>query len=117
MKQDNIILEKSYTFGLRIVKLYMHLRKQRVERELLIQLLRSGTSIGANTEEAIGAQSRSDFIHKFSIAYKESRETAYWLKLLKDARILEDKLAGSFIKDIEELKRILASILRSSKGN
>jgi len=74
MKQDNVILEKSYTFGLRIVKLYLHLRKQRVERELLIQLLKSGTSIGANTEEAIGAQSKTDFIHKFSIAYKESRK-------------------------------------------
>ena len=117
MKEDNVILQKSYTFGLRIVKLYMHLRKQRVERELLLQLLRSGTSIGANTEEAIGAQSKSDFIHKFSIAYKESREACYWLRLLKDTGILEEKLSVSFIKDIDELKRILASILKSSKGN
>ncbi len=80
MKQDNVILEKSYTFGLRIVKLYMHLRKQRVKRELLIQLLRSGTSIGANTEEALGAQSKNDFILNFSIAYQISRETSYWLR-------------------------------------
>jgi len=63
MKETNIVLTKSYAFGLRIVKLYMHLRKQRVERELLIQLLKAGTSIGANTEEAAGGQSRSDFVH------------------------------------------------------
>jgi four helix bundle protein len=116
MKQNNAILEKSYAFGLRIVKLYMHLRKQKVERELLIQLLRSGTSIGANTEEAIGAQSRVDFIHKFSITYKEARETSYWLRLLKDTQLLDDRLPQSFLNDITELKRILASILKTSKN-
>ena len=115
MKEQNIILEKSYTFGLRMVKLYMHLRKQKVERELLIQMMKSGTSIGANIEEAVGAQSKSDFIHKVSIAYKESRETSYWLRLLNDAKILEDRLSQSFLKDIEELKKILASIFKTSK--
>lgn len=115
MKQGNIILEKSYSFGLRTVKLYLHLRKQKIERELLIQLLRSGTSIGANVEEAVGAQSKNDFVHKLSIAYKESRETSYWLKLLNDTGILEDKLARSFLNDIGELKKILASILKTSK--
>lgn len=116
MKENNAVLEKSYAFGLRTVKLYTHLRKQKIERELLIQLLRSGTSIGANIEEAIGAQSRSDFIHKVSISYKEARETSYWLRLLKDARLLDDKLAYSFLNDIDELKRILASILKTSKN-
>ncbi len=115
MKRENIILEKSYAFGLRIVKLYMHLRKQKVERELLLQLLRSGTSIGANTEEAIGGQSRSDFVHKLSIAYKEARETSHWLRLLSDAGLLEEKLAVSFLSDIEELKKILVSIIKTSK--
>ena len=115
MKEHNIILEKTYSFGLRTVKLYMHLRKQKIERELLIQLLRSGTSIGANVEEAIGGQSKADFIHKMSIAYKEARETNYWLKILKDAGIIEIKIAQSFIADIEELNKILASILKSSK--
>jgi four helix bundle protein len=115
MKGENIILEKTYAFGLRIVKLYMHLRKQKIERELLLQLLRSGTSIGANTEEAIGGQSKSDFVHKLSIAYKEARETSYWLRLLNDSGILEEKLALSFLSDIEELKKILASILKTSK--
>ena len=71
MKDNNVILEKSYNFALRIVKLYLHLRKEKVERELLIQLLKSGTSIGANVEEAVGAQSKSDFIHKISVAYQE----------------------------------------------
>jgi len=116
MKEQNIILEKSYNFGLRIVKLYIHLRKQKVERELLLQLLRSGTSIGANIEEAEGAQSKSDFIHKVSISYKEARETSYWLRLLTDTELLETKLSESFLKDIEELKKILASILKTSKN-
>ena len=116
MKEQNIILEKSYTFGLRVVKLYMHLRKQKVERELLLQLLRSGTSIGANIEEAEGAQSKSDFIHKVSIAYKEARETSYWLNLLTDAGLLDMKLSQSFLADINELKKILASILKTSKN-
>ena len=71
MKEQNLILDKSYSFGLRIVKLYMYLRKQKIERELIIQLLKSGTSVGANVEEVIGGQSSSDFIHKISIAYKK----------------------------------------------
>ena len=115
MKEHNIILEKSFAFGLRIVKLYMHLRKQKVERELLLQLLRSGTSIGANIEEAVGAQSKNDFIHKLSIAYKEARETAYWLCLLKGADLLDEKFSQSFLNDINELKKILVAILKTSK--
>ncbi|MDQ2718640.1 MAG: four helix bundle protein [Bacteroidota bacterium] len=103
MKENNIILEKSYNFALRIIKLYLHLRKQKVERELLIQLLKSGTSIGANVEEAIGAQSKSDFIHKISVAFKESRETYYWLRLFKDAEIMDLKLSASFLSESEEL--------------
>lgn len=116
MKQDNIILDKSYSFALRIIKLYTHLRKQKVKRELLIQLLRSGTSIGANVEEGVGAQSKNDFIHKVGIAYKESREISYWLRLFRDAKIIELKLSESFLSDSEELKRILSSILKTSKG-
>ena len=116
MKHDNIILEKSYSFALCIIKLYMHLRKQKVERELLIQLLKSGTSIGANVEEAVGAQSKSDFIHKLGIAYKESRETSYWLRLFRDAEIIELKLSESFLSESEELKKILSSILKTSKN-
>ena len=91
------------------------MRKNKIEREILIQFLKSGTSIGANVEEAEGAQSHKDFIHKIGIAYKEARETDYWLRILKDSELLEVKLATSFIKDVEELKKILASILKTSK--
>ena len=112
MKEQNLILDKSYSFGLRIVKLYMYLRKQKIERELIIQLLKSGTSVGANVEEAIGGQSRSDFIHKISIAYKVARETSYWLRLLNDSEILENKISLSFLKDIEELKKSFQQYLK-----
>ncbi|HUZ60298.1 MAG TPA: four helix bundle protein [Hanamia sp.] len=94
----------------------MYLRKQKVEKELLIQLLKSGTSIGANIEEAIGAQSKSDFIHKVAIACKESRETSYWPRPFKNAEIMELKLAQSFLSGSEELKKILSSILKQAKG-
>lgn len=116
MKTDNIVLDKSFQFGLRIVKLFMHLRKIKVERELCSQLLRSGTSIGANIEESVGGSSRKDFVHKLEIAYKEARETRYWLKLLKGSELLEDKLAESFISDCEEIIKILTAILTSSKA-
>lgn len=115
MTKQNIIVEKSYNFGLRTVKLYMHLRKNKVERELLIQFLKSGTSVGANVEEAEGAQSHNDFIHKMGIAYKEAREAHYWLRILRDSKLLESKLAESFIHDANELKKILASILKTAK--
>lgn len=115
MKENNVIVEKSFQFGLRIVKLFIHLRENKVERELCVQLLKSGTSIGANVEEAIGGSSRKDFIHKLEIAYREARETRYWLRLLKESTLLDVKLAESFITDCEELMKILTSILNSSK--
>ena len=116
MKQENIILNKSYAFGLRVLKLYLHLKKKKVDGGLCSQLLHSGTSIGANVEEAVGGASRKDFINKLQIAYKEARETHYWLRLLGDSEILEKKLADSFIMDCEELLKILTTILNSSKG-
>ncbi|MFT3912176.1 MAG: four helix bundle protein [Ferruginibacter sp.] len=117
MQKQNLILEKSYAFGLRIIKLHAHLKKQKAERDLIAQLLRAGTSIGANVEEAIGAQSKADFIHKLSIAYKEARETSYWLRLLRDSGMIENKLCTSFIKDSEEIKKILTAILIATKNN
>ena len=115
MKQENIILAKTYNFALRISKLHVHLRKKKVDVDLCSQLLRSGTSIGANTEEAIGGASRKDFINKLQIAYKEARETRYWLMLLMDSSFLEKKLAESFIIDCEEIIKILTAIINSSK--
>ena len=76
----------------------------------------SGTSIGANVEEAIGGSSRKDFINKLQISYREARETRYWLRLLREGEILEKKLADSFLKDCDEIIAILTSILNSSKG-
>ncbi|MBP8115030.1 MAG: four helix bundle protein [Chitinophagaceae bacterium] len=116
MKQENLILTKTYNFGLRILKLYLHLRKEKVDIGLCSQLLRSGTSIGANTEEAVGGSSRKDFINKLQIAYKEARERMYWLRLLSDSEILDQKLAESFITDCEEIIKILAAIINSSKA-
>ena len=116
MDKENVIVDKSYQFGLRTVKLYMFLRKNKVERELLIQFLKCGTSVGANVEEAEGGQSNADFIHKMGIAYKEAREAHYWLRLLRNSELLEEKLAISFLNDADELKKILASILKTSKA-
>jgi four helix bundle protein len=115
MKTENVVIEKTFQFGLRIIKLFSHLKKNKVERDLALQLLRSGTSIGANAEEAIGGSSRKDFIHKLGISYKEARETRYWIRLLKESCLLENELAESFLKDCEEIMKILTAILNASK--
>ena len=81
------------------------------------QVLRSGTSIGANIEESVHAQSRLDFVHKLSIAQKEAIETRYWLRLLKDSGYIEEKLAGSFLADCEELQRLLTASIKTAKSN
>ena len=116
MKEENVILDKTFKFGLRILKLYIHLKKKKVDGGLCSQILDSGTSIGANVEEAVGGSSRKDFINKLQIAYKEARETRYWLRLLREGDILEKKLADSFLKDCDEIIAILTAILNSSKG-
>jgi four helix bundle protein len=90
MKKDNIILDKSYQFALKVIDLNKTLVNEKKEFVLSKQLLRSGTSIGANVNEAIDGQSRADFIHKMSIALKEARETIYWLKLLHDSGYLPE---------------------------
>lgn len=114
MKQ-NIILEKTYAFSLKIVQLHFKIREDHKEFELSKQLLRSGTSIGANAEEAVGGFSRKDFIAKLQISYKEARETKYWLRLLKDSQLIPTSTADILLKDIEEIIRILTAILNSSK--
>jgi four helix bundle protein len=86
--KENILLTKSYKFALRMVKLYQYLSEEKKEFVLSKQVLRSGTSIGANIEEANQAQSKADFIHKLSIANKEAFETNYWLRLLRDSNLL-----------------------------
>ena len=115
--KENIIQQKSFAFAIRIVNSYKYLQTEKKEFVLSKQLLRSGTSIGANVEEAIGGQSKKDFIAKISISYKEARETMYWLKLLKATFYLDEKEADSISRDAEELCKILSSILVSSKQN
>jgi four helix bundle protein len=83
--------------------------------EISSQILRSGTSIGANVEEASGGSSKKDFINKMNIAYKEARETKYWLRLLRDSEIIEISLAESLLNDCEELLKILFSIINTSR--
>ena len=117
MKEGNVIAEKSYAFSIRIVNCYKHLVFTKKEFVLSKQLLRSGTSIGANIEEAIGGQSKKDFFSKLNIAYKESRETNYWLRLLRDTETLETNIAESLIKDNEEMLKIIGSIIKTIKLN
>lgn len=115
MKSDNPIQTKSYAFALRIVKLYQYLCNEKKEYPLSKQILRSGTSIGANIEEAIGGQSGKDFLSKMSISYKEARETHYWLRLFKDSGILEAPQAESMLADCEEILKLSGSIIRTTK--
>ena len=117
MKNENVIVEKSYEFAKRIVKLYIFLAREKNEFILSKQVLRSSTSIGANIEEAQAGQSKKDFIAKISISFKEARETRYWLRLLKDTGILEGELANSLLKDCEEVIYIISAILKSSREN
>lgn len=113
-KTNNIIKEKTYAFALRIIILYNYLRDNNMY-VLSKQILRSGTSIGANVEEAVGGHSKKDFVAKIQIAYKEARETHYWLRLFRDSLYLEEKLASSLLSDCDEILAILTSILKTSK--
>lgn len=105
MKKDNIILKKNFDFALKIIELYKSIISNHKEYVLSKQILRSGTSIGANSKEAAGAQSTKDFISKFSIAYKEARETNYWLRLLKESGYIDNSKAEVLIEDWKELER------------
>ena len=116
MKEDNIIQKKSYDFALRIVKLYIYLKEEKKEYTLGGQILRSGTSIGANVEEAIGGQSDKDFFAKMSIAYKEARETHYWIRLLADSEFIKQSEKDSLLTDCDELLKIIGSIRKTMKN-
>ena len=106
---SSLAVEKSFAFALRIVRLYQHLSEKKKGFVLSKQILRAGTSIGANLEESRGAQSSSDFQSKVSIAYKEARETSYWLRLLYGAKYLTERQFNSLHTDCEELIRILGA--------
>ena len=116
MKESNVILQKSYAFAVRVVRLSQFLTKEKHAFQLADQIRRSGTSIGANMEEAVGGLSRKDFVAKCGIAYKEARETHYWLRLLRDTDYIDSSQASSLLHDCEEILRIITAIIRSSKG-
>jgi len=108
--KENIIQQKSFAFAVRAINTYKFLTQEKKEFILSKQFLRSATSIGANIEEAIGGQSNADFISKISISYKESRETVYWLKLMKETDYLNENEANSLLQDASEICKILAKI-------
>ena len=117
MKLDNVVQTKSYDFALRIVKVYKYLTQEKKEFVLSKQLLRSGTSIGAHIEESIGGQSRADFFSKMTIAYKETRESKYWIRLLRDSDYLTVEQSNDLLKDVEEILKIIGSIQKSIRNS
>lgn len=110
----NIIKDKSFSFGVRCLKLYAYLKNNKREYDISRQLLRSGTSVGANIKEGLYAQSRADFLTKFSIAKKEAVESEYWLELLEAGEYLSAEEAKSMLDDCRELIRLLVSICKST---
>jgi four helix bundle protein len=110
---DSIVGKKSFEFALRIINLYKELKD---EKEFIIskQLLKSGTSIGANIQEALCGQSSKDFIGKLSISLKEAKETKYWLLLLKESKLTQLNVE-TYLNDLEELLKLLSSIIITSK--
>ena len=118
IKYGNVVLEKSFYFSVRILKLYRFLLKQDRSLELILkQILRSGTSIGANITEAQNAPSTKDFINKLNISLKEARESEYWLNLFKASDIINEKSFKSLQQDCKELIKLLIAIIKTAKSN
>src|SRR5688572_1093095 len=113
--KENVLKDKSYSFALRIVGLYKQLSSEAREYVLSKQILRSGTSVGANNAEGNQAQSKPDFVNKLAIALKESVETEYWLCLLRDGGFITSAQAESLLIDCRELQRILTSSIKTAK--
>ncbi len=116
MKGKNLVLDKSFEFAIRIINLNKYLVSEKKEYILSKQILRSGTAVGALVREAQHAESNADFIHKLSIALKEANETDYWLLLLNKTEYIENKVYQSLNNDIQELLKLLVSIIKSSKN-
>ena len=115
--EDNPLIAKSLDFSVRIVNLYKCLRDERHETVMSKQILRSGTSIGANASEAIAAESVDDFVHKLTISLKEANETKYWILLLHRTQFIKEEEFKSVIKDCQELRKMIGSIISSTKRN
>ena len=116
MKTNNPLLEKSLNFAVRIVKLYQYLTKEKKETIISKQIIRSGTSIGANANEAAYGVSQADFVSKMQISLKETAETEYWLRLLILSEYMDKKQGESMLNDCLEIKRILISSLNTVKN-
>ena len=117
MREKNPLLEKSFSFSIKIVNLYKFLSIEKHEYVLSKQLLRSGTSIGANVEEAVGGISKKDFVAKLYISYKEARETKYWLRLLYATKYIDQDTFDSTSNNCEELLKIIGSSLKTARLN
>ena len=117
MKEDNLVADKSKAFAVRIIRLYQHLAQGKQEFVLSKQVLRSGTSIGANVKEALRAQSKADFTAKMQIALKEASETEYWLELLIETEYIDEKAGKSILADCRELIKLITAIVKTSKVN
>ena len=117
MVENNILKDKSIAFAIRIVKCYKYLAKEKDEKVMSKQLLRCGTSIGANIHEGIYGQSVADFVSKLSIALKEASETSYWLMILHQTDSLTDDVYDSVKTDIDEIIKLLISSLKTTKKN
>jgi len=115
--KENIVKNKSLEFALRIVKLYQYLSDAKKEYVLSKQLLRSGTAIGALVRESEHAESKADFVHKLSIALKEANESDYWIELLFRSGYLAESEYQSLFSDLDEIIRLLVSIVKTSKTN
>lgn len=115
--ERNILREKSYRFAIDVIGVYKQLAEKEKDRIISRQLLRSGTSVGANVEEAVGGISRKDFLCKLTIAYKEAREANYWLRILRDTGDLEKSKADDLVEDSYELIRIMAKTQLTMKRN
>jgi four helix bundle protein len=113
-KGRNLIQEKTYQFALAIIALYKELQTRRNDFVISKQLIRSGTSIGANVEEATAAQSRKDFVSKMAIASKEARETHYWLRLLRDSNLCGNLDVSNLLTDCAEIIKILTAIVKTA---
>ena len=116
MKSNNIVLDKSFDFAVRVVKLYKYLRYTIDDRVMSKQVLKSGTSIGANIREALRSSSRKDFVAKMNISLKEAYETEYWLELLYRTEYISEKEYNSIFPECRELTNILSQIILTTKA-
>lgn len=115
--KNNAIVDKSKSFAINIIKLYKYLVSEKQEYTLSKQVLRSGTSIGANVRESLRAQSRADFISKQNIALKEADETCYWLELLHETDFITDNEFENIYAEANEIVKLLVSIIKTAKAN